>query len=195
MPSVNNISATPNQTPTLIPNFDTPVVAGRTLGLDDEVEVLILGDGVRAAGTFTVGTAGSQDDILRVTIRGVLVEAVVPATPTTTTVAAALAAAINKNAYLAGVVSATSAAAIVTVTAAVPGTSGNKLLLALGTSTGTVAASVSAQMANGAGSLITPLEHITVQVGINTVALKPNRPVLASQAVFDAIVASGKSFR
>lgn len=195
MPSVNGISATPNQTPTLIPNFDAPTVAGKTLGLSDEIDVLVLGNGVRAAGTFTVGTAGSQNDILRVTIRGVPVEAVVPATPSTTNVAAALAAAINAKADLAGVVSATSAAAIVTVTAAVPGTSGNKLTLALGTSTGTTAASVSQQMTGGTGLLITPLEHITVQVGINTVALKPNRPVVASQAVFDAIVASGKAFR
>lgn len=183
------------QTPTLIPNFDSPTVAGRTLGLSDEVDVLVLGDGVRAAGTFTVGTAGSQNDVLRVTIRGVLVEAIVPGSPTTTNVAAALAAAINKKAELAGVVSATSAAAVVTVTAAIPGTSGNKLTLALGTSSGTVAASVSAQMTGGTGLLITPLEHITVQVGINTIALKPGRPVVASQAVFDAVVASGKAFR
>jgi hypothetical protein len=195
MPSVNNISATPNQTPLLTPNFDQAVVNGRTLGLSDEVDILVLGDGVRAAGTFTVGTAGSQNDILRVTIRGVPVEAVVPGSPTTTNVAAALAAAINKKAELAGVVSATSAAAVVTVTAAVPGTSGNKLTLALGTSSGTTAASVSAQMTGGTGTIITPLETITVQVGINTVALKPNRPVLASQGVFDAIVASGKAYR
>lgn len=195
MPSINGISATPNPAPTLIPNFDAPTVAGRTLGLADEVDVLVLGNGVRAAGTFTVGTAGSQNDVLRVTIRGVLVEAIVPGTPSTTNVAAALAAAINAKPDLAGVVSATSAAAVVTVTAAVPGTAGNKLTLALGTSSGTTAASVSQQMTGGTGTIITPLEHITVQVGINTVALKPNRPVLASQAVFDAIVASGRAFR
>jgi hypothetical protein len=50
-------------------------------------------------------------------------------------------------------------------------------------------------MTGGTGTIITPLEHITVQVGINTVALKPNRPILASQAVFDAIMASGRAFR
>lgn len=194
MPSTNNINAMANQTPQLLPDWDASSVRGRTLGQEDLADVLVLGDGVRAAGTFTVSNAGSQNDILRVTIRGVLVEAVVPGSPTTTNVAAALAAAINKKAELAGVVSATSAAAVVTVTASSPGVGGNNLTLALGTMSGTVNATVSAAMTGGTG-VITPLELITVQVGLSTIALKPGRPILPSAAVLSAIVASGKAFR
>lgn len=71
--------------------------------------------------TVTVDSAPGDGTALALTIDGVSVTTVVPANGTTTTIAAAIAAAINAEALVRGTVTATSAAAVVTVTANWPG--------------------------------------------------------------------------
>ncbi len=94
---------------------------------------------VQASGTITVATTGPTNG-QTCTIAGVTFTAktsgAVPAnsefniSATPATVATSLALAINSTVSLSGVVSATSALGVVTVTAAVPGTVGNGIVIA-----------------------------------------------------------------
>ncbi len=114
------------------------VTIGGTAHLGDQVTITVNGfsnfytsqaPGTAASGTATVGGTVEVGDVLEVTVAGNLVVYSLVAGDTTTTIAAtSLAAALNANATFAASYVATSSAAVVTVTALLPGTAGNVTL-------------------------------------------------------------------
>lgn len=202
-------SVTPARTPTLVPDSDTPFMHGRTLDLDDNLSEIqnepIYGALVRASLAVTVTAAGAQNDVVRLTfglgggvpVAGMgsfVVSAVVPATPTTISVAAAIRDAINNSPALNEVVVATSAVAVVTVSALHPGLIGNAIRL-LVTEVGTATTDidgVATALANGTGNIAYPLENFVVQVGKTTVAMMAGRPIKLEQNMRSVLATCGR---
>lgn len=187
-------TATPNRTPIVGTDFGNPFLHGRVLDNEKDVDFLAEQAAASATATVTVTVAGSAADVLRCTIAGVVVDTTVPATPTTTTVAAAVATQINATAALNGKVAASSAVAIVTITAVTPGLGGNFLSLVVATQSGTVAGTASGALFTGGTKLITPLDNFSIVIGKATIALRQGHPILASDAMVAAIVASGYAY-
>jgi phage tail sheath gpL-like len=106
--------------------------------------------GVRASGTITI--SGADDGTYRATINAVNID--VTGTEDDTTTAALLAAAINasSNALVDDIVTASSSAGVVTITAELPGKSGNTITLA---TTGTGATASGARLTGGTETKIT----------------------------------------
>lgn len=186
----------PNRTPIMGVDFDIPVLhgSGKNLDLDLNSGMVTEFTPLNATGTVTVTNAGAQNDVLRVTIAGINVDTTVGATPTTTTVAAQVAAAINATAALFDKVVATSAAAIVTITATDAGFGGNGVTLAASNVSGTVAATASGTVLAGGTQLITPLDNFSIAIGRQTIQLRSGHPILATPAIASAIIASGYAY-
>jgi len=114
-------------------------------GLQSTTSLKVLVGAARAAGTVTFSSTGPTDS-QTMTICGVTFTAKtsgasgnefnISATPAT--VATNLKTAINASTSLAGIVTATSALGVVTITAVVPGTIGNGLVVNVGTLSNTV---------------------------------------------------------
>lgn len=212
MPNPPTIATFRARTPHLLPDFDLPYIHPRVNGgsaisvldLDDNISEIQAEGGfgalANASATVTSGGSPAQNDTITLQIlpcsatipvgKGLSLTIVVGAGPTTTTVATALAAAINTNPAFARIVKATSAAAVVTVTAVNPGLLGNAIaIVASKTGTGTITASA-AQLSGGTGTLITPLEDVVTVVGRSTFALIAMQPRNVSQSIIDGLKTS-----
>ena len=177
----------------LLPNFDPVEVASGgkpsvMASVDDLTDVgSILATAICGKGTITVTTAGNAADSAVLTLGGFVSTFVSPG-GSTTAIATALAAHINRSYPH---VRATSATNVVTVVAAYPGILGNFAFTSV--ETGTIDLTAVA-LSGGTGEIITPLEHIVVQVGKQTFDLRPGRTIRANKLIRDAVVNSGRYF-
>lgn len=209
MPNPPTIATLRARTPHLLPDFDTPFIHPRVNGgsaisvldLDDNISEIqgenIYGTLAAASGTVTIGGSPTQGDVITLQVlpcsatipagKGISLSITVGAGPTTTTVATALAAAINANPAFARIIDATSAAAVVTLTAINPGLLGNSIAIVVSkVGTSTVTAS-GANLTGATGTLVTPLEDVVVTVGKSTLNLIALRPINASRSLIDSI--------
>lgn len=187
-------TATPNRTPIVGTDFGNPFQHGKVLDNEKDSDFLTEQAAASATATVTVTVAGTAGDLLRCTIAGVVVDTAAPAGPSTTNVAAAVAAAINGTAALNQKVIATSAVAVVTLTAIAPGLGGNFISLVVATQSGTVAGTASGALFTGGTKIITPLDNFSIVIGKSTIALRQGHPILASDAMATAIAASGYAY-
>ena len=213
MPNPPTIATLRGRTPILIPDFDQPFLHNRnvtglsaisTLDSDDNISEIqaenVYGTILSASATVTIGGTTVANDTVTLRVlpcsatapvgKGLSLTVIVGSSPTTTTVATQLALAINANPAFAAILKATSAAAVVTVTAVRGGLLGNSIAIATAVTGTTTATASAANLSGGTGNIATPLEAMVIQQGKSTYALYPLRPIVLTPALLAALQTS-----